>query len=79
MSKIDYRRTHFCLEKWIEEIREMPKKERPKGWFWLVTTCENEILNGEYLYDTEYNEMILQHHSIGWRKDNHFMRKTKTL
>lgn len=58
MSEIDYKRTYYCLKKWIEEIKEDPAIKRPKGWEWLINTCEAEIFNGEYLSDEEYNDMI---------------------
>ena len=54
----DYKRSYFCLKKWIEEIKEEPAKDRPQGWVWLINTCESEILNGKYLSNEEYNEML---------------------
>jgi len=63
MSEIDYRKVYYCLKKWTEEIR-VPTEGSDKPYtlreacFWIINTCENEILNGEYLDDEEYKQML---------------------
>ena len=56
-------KSYYCLKKWIEEIR-VPTEESDepytlrKACSWIIGTCENEILNGEYLDDEEYEQML---------------------
>jgi len=62
MSEIDYKRTFYCLKKWVQECKEdlEPVDEcQEKAFAWLKLTCDNEIFNGEYLSDDEYNNMLI--------------------
>ena len=59
----DYKRTYYCLKKWIEEIQVIDKgikEDQDYSVKGIVLVCENEIFNGEYLDDDEYNEMLLE-------------------
>jgi len=63
MTEPDYKRTYYCLKKWVEECRDdlEPIDECQKRAFeWLIMTCENEMFNGQYLEDEEYNKMLLE-------------------
>ena len=62
-QEVDYKRVFYCLKKWVEECRDdlEPVDEYQKRAFaWLIMTCDNEIFNGEYLEDKEYNEMLIE-------------------
>lgn len=63
MTEPDYKRAYFCLKKWVQECRDdlEPIDEcQKRGFDWLVMTCDNEIFNGQYLDDNEYNDMLLE-------------------
>lgn len=63
MTEIDYKRSYYCLKKWIEEIKE-PTEDSDESYThkqavdWITGTVENEILNGDYLDDEEYEQML---------------------
>lgn len=64
----DYKRTYFCLKKWVEEIQNERDKQDEATIDtidWIVATCENEIFNGQYLDDKEYNEMLILYKNEG--------------
>lgn len=56
-------KVYYCLKKWIEEIR-VPTEESDEPYtlrdacFWIINTCECEILNGEYINEEEYRQML---------------------
>jgi len=60
----DYKRTYYCLKKWVEEIQhDIDKSDtmsQQEAVDWITATCENEIFDGTYLDDNEYNEMLLE-------------------
>lgn len=61
MTEIDYKRSYYCLKKWVEEIQENPEEHDPEAKEyieWIAGTCENKIFNGEYLSDEEYNKIL---------------------
>lgn len=58
MTEIDYKRAYYCLKKWVEEIKSDPKWITREDEAWIVMTCEAEILNGEYLDDKEYEQIL---------------------
>jgi len=66
MNEPDYKRVYHCLRIWIKEIKEPFDKDEDEEPYtheeavsWIVNTCEEEILNGDYLDDDEYNEILL--------------------
>ncbi len=48
------RRIVFCLKLWVKELKQKKGWERNHSYVWVITTIENEILNGEYCEDEEY-------------------------
>ena len=58
MTEIDYKRSYYCLKKWIEEIKEDKDWIKENASSYVVFTVENEISNGKYLSDKEYEQML---------------------
>lgn len=55
-----------CLETWIKEIQEDPdinEKTHP-GYDWIINTYIEEIKDGYYVDDDEYNEWLLNRYSV---------------
>lgn len=50
------KRIVFCMKLWLKELKEDNPDDRAK---WIIMTLENEILNGEYCSDEEYNEYLI--------------------
>jgi len=48
------KRIVFCLKLWIKELKKDKNWHKKKADSWLINTVENEILNGEYCSDEEY-------------------------
>jgi len=55
----DYERIVYCMKLWIKEIQENPDKKDLKAIDWIVATWENEIHDGTYCEDKEYNEYLI--------------------
>ena len=58
MTEIDYKRSYYCFKKWIEELKEDKEWKSKDAESWIILTAENDILNGEYLDDEEYEQML---------------------
>lgn len=58
----DDKRVVYCMKKWIKEIQEIEGTERlevKRAIHWIVSTWENEIHDGTYCEDEEYNEYLI--------------------
>ncbi len=45
----------YCIKLWIKELRELPLEAHDWTEKGLIMHLENEILNGEYCSDEEFN------------------------
>ena len=62
MVEPNYKRSYYCLKKWVDEIEAKVKEEKRelrRDEMWIVQTCYMEIFTGDYLDDAEYNEILL--------------------
>ena len=58
----DNKRIVYCLKLWIKELKEtnQPLDEaQTNAVKWIVNTCEDEIFDGKYCSDDEYNEYLI--------------------
>ena len=58
MGNLD--RIEFCLRLWRKELLEDIKNgDNDSAIQWVIATLDNEILNGEYCSDEEWNEFLI--------------------
>lgn len=55
----DNDRIVYCMKLWIKEIQENTDEDYRKAIDWIVGTWENEIHDGTYCEDEEYNEYLI--------------------
>ena len=58
----DYERIVYCMKLWVKEIQKDPENMDNEGRgcvAWIVATCKNEIFNGTYCDNKEYNEYLI--------------------
>jgi hypothetical protein len=55
----DYERIVYCMKLWIKEIQEDTEDKDKKCVDWIVNTWEEEIHDGTYCEDEEYNEYLI--------------------
>jgi hypothetical protein len=60
MTEPNYKRIVYCMKLWMKEIQEDVKENGDKQCVdWIVATWENEIGNGTYCENAEYNEYLI--------------------
>lgn len=56
------KRIVYCLKLWINELKKLDpnNKDNDEAVQWVIAHVENEILNGTYCSDDEFNNYLTE-------------------